>query len=288
MLVMTGANGQLGRLVAKELAKRGAASRTRLATRDPDKVADLVALGFQSVRADFSDRDSMRAAFDGAEAALMISMPGPIEQRIPRHRNAFDAVKDAGVGRLVYTSRVNPTRESLYPFAGIHVFSEEYMAELGLTTTIVRNNEYMENIVGVVKASKDPTKLMLPGATGKVAYIAVADIAEILAKLLLEDGHAGKVYELNGPEAISRDDIAALIAEATNRPTIALPIDGEEFAQIMQERGLPPFLVEMGKGLHKTIDAGEFAKVWPDAPMLLGRPTQNPRDFIRKAFAPVA
>jgi NAD(P)H dehydrogenase (quinone) len=285
MIVMTGANGRLGRSVAQMIAKRGASGEVTLTTRDPAKIADLTALGFKTVQADFADRESMRAAFEGATVALMISMPGPIEERIPLHRNAFDAAKDARVGRLIYTSRVNPTYESLYPFAEIHAFSEGYLKAIGLTTTIVRNNEYVENVVKIISGAKDPSKLMLPGATGKVPYIAMADIAEILTILLLEDGHAGKTYELNGPEALSRSDIAKIVTDATGRPTTALPITGEEFGQFMQDQGRPAFVVEMVKGLHAAIDAGEFAKVWPDAAELLRRPTQSPQDYLRKTFA---
>jgi uncharacterized protein YbjT (DUF2867 family) len=214
----------------------------------------------------------------------MISMPGPVEQRIPLHRNAFDAACDAQVGRLIYTSRVNPSHESLYPFASIHAFSEDYLRSRGLTTTIVRNNEYVENVVKIISSAKDPTRLMLPGATGKVPYVAVADIAEILTLLLLESGHEGKVYELNGPEALSRSDIAEIVTQATGRQTIALPVTGEEFGEFMREQGRPPFVVEMVKGLHAAIDAGEFATVWPHAAQLLGRPTQSPREYLRKAF----
>lgn len=285
MIVMTGANGRLGRLVAKMLAKRGAAGQVTLTSRDPGKISDLAALGFRTVRADFSDLESMRAAFTGATTALMISMPGPIEERIPRHRNAFDAAQAAQVGRLIYTSRVNPTYESLYPFAEIHAFSENYLKAIGLTTTIVRNNEYIENVAKIVREAKDPGKLMLPGARGKVPYIAVDEIAEILSTLLLEEGHAGKTYELNGPEAISRSDIARLVSEAARRPTVAAAITREEFAQFLKGQGRPPFVVEMAKGLFDAIDAGEFAKVWLDAPRLLGRPTQSPREYFHKAFA---
>lgn len=285
MFVMTGANGRLGRLVATMLAKLGFADQVTLTTRDPAKVADLAALGFKAVRADFSDTASMRAAFSGAKAALMISMPGPVEERVPLHRNAFDAAKEAKLGRLVYTSRVHPTHDSLYPFAGIHAFSEDYLNSIGLPTTISRHNEYVENVVKIINGAKDPSQLMLPGAVGKVPYIAVAEIAEILAKLLVDDGHIGKVYELNGPEAIGRSDIAEIVAAASGRPTVALPVTREDFGQFMKDQGRPAYIVEMVMGLYDAIDAGEFAKVWPDAPKLLGRPTQSARDFLHKAFA---
>jgi NAD(P)H dehydrogenase (quinone) len=283
-VVMTGANGRLGRSVARMIAKRGDADTVTLATRDPDKITDLVDLGFKAVRADFADPESMRTAFDGATTALVISMPGPIEERIPLHRNAFDAARDAQVGRLVYTSRVNPTYESLYPFARIHAFSEEYLKSIGLQTTIVRNTEYIENVVKIIGGAEDQSELLLPGATGKVPYIAVADVAEILSILLLEDGHGGKIYELNGPEALSRSDIADIVGHATGRPTVTLPVTAEEFGEFTRKQGRPAFVVEMVKGLHAAIDAGEFANVWPDAAQLLGRQPQSPRAYLRKAF----
>jgi NAD(P)H dehydrogenase (quinone) len=285
MIVMTGANGRLGRLVAKILADRGAAGQVTLTSREPEKIADLAALGFRAMRADFSDPQSMCAPFTDATTVLMISMPGPVEERIPCHRNAFDAAKAARVGRLIYTSRVNPTYESLYPYAKVHAFSEGYLKAIALTTTIVRNNEYIENVVKLIREAKLPGRLMLPGTTGKVAYIALHDIAEILATLLLEDGHAGKTYELNGPEAISRSDIARLVSEATKRPTVAAPITREEFSQFLKDQGRPAFLVEMVKGLCDAIDAGEFAQVRPDARQLLGRQPRSPREYFRDVFA---
>jgi uncharacterized protein YbjT (DUF2867 family) len=284
-VVMTGANGRLGRSVAGVIAKRGDADKVTLASRDLSKIADLVELGFKAVRADFADSQSLREAFDGATTALMISMPGPVEERIPLHRNAFDAARDARVGRLVYTSRVNPTYESLYPFAKIHAFSEDYLKSTGLTTTIIRNTEYVENVVKIIGGAKDQSKLLLPGATGKVPYIAVADIAEILAILLLEDGHAGKIYELNGPEALSRSDIAEIVGRASGRSTVALPVTAEEFGDFMHRLGRPPFVVEMVKGLHAAIDAGEFAKVWPHAAQILGRPPRSARAYLHDYFA---
>jgi NAD(P)H dehydrogenase (quinone) len=177
MIVMTGANGRLGRAIAKALARRGAAPRVTLLSRDPSKLADLAALGFKTGRADFADPASLPTAFAGATTALISSVPGPIPERIPLHRNAFDAAQQAHVGRLIYTSRVNPAADSLYPFAEIHAFSEGYLKTTGLPTTIVRNNEYMENITKIVSGAKDPGKLLLPGATGGVAYIALTDIA---------------------------------------------------------------------------------------------------------------
>lgn len=284
MIVMTGANGRLGRLVAHALARRGAAGRVRLATRDPAKTADLAALGFQIVRADFADPASLRAAFTGAGAALMISMPGPVEARLPLHRNAFDVAREAGVGQLVYTSRVNPVTESLYPYAPVHVFSEEYLKSTGVPATVLRNSEFVQNIGWLIRRAAETGSLILPGATGRLAYVDVEDIAEITATVLLEEGHAGKTYELNGPEALSRQEIAAIVATVAGRAVEAEAISREDYGAFMRANGRPPFVVDMLMGFYDAIDAGEFARVWPDAGDLLGRAPRSIADFVRRTL----
>lgn len=281
--IVTGANGRLGRAVAQALLKAGAAGQVTLTSRDPASIADLAKLGFATARADFADGDSMVTAFAGATDVLMISVPGPIEQRIPLHRGCIDAAKAAGVGRIVYTSRVYPADTSLYPFAAIHAFTERYLAASGLATTIVRNNEYIENLLPTLAEAATTGRLIMPGVHGKVPHIAVADIAEILAKLLLEQGHNGRTYELNGPIALSRSEIAGLVATAAGRPVIAAPATREEFGEIRRQQGRPPFMVEMAMGLFDAVDAGEFAQVWPDAELLLGRRQQSLSDTISES-----
>lgn len=99
--VVTGAGGRLGRAVAQALHKAGAVGDVALTSRDPASIADLAKLGFATAKADFADADSLSAAFADATEVLMISVPGPIEKRIPLHSACIDAAKAAGVGRIV-------------------------------------------------------------------------------------------------------------------------------------------------------------------------------------------
>jgi NAD(P)H dehydrogenase (quinone) len=285
MIVVTGANGRLGRLVAKALHAMGASAEVVLGSRNPSQISDLAELGFRTTRLDFADPEAMVATFSGADAVLMISTPGPIEQRVPLHRNAIAAARRAGVGHLVYTSRVNPVADSLYPFAPIHVFSEAGIVRSGLPATIVRNSEYVQNITWLIKAAAQSGELILPGASGRVAYADVTDIAEVLARIVTGDGHAGKIYEINGPDALTRDEIAALIARATGRPIAVRPITRDEYGAFMMENGRPPFVVEMLKGFYDAIDSGEFARLWPDAEQLLGRKPKSIKTYIEETLA---
>ena len=282
MIVVTGAAGKLGRLVADELAKRTNPGRVRLASRDPAKIADLAARGFNTMRADFDDPASLDAAFAGAETVLVVSGDAPNEVRIRQHRAAIDAAKKAGVARVVYTSFTNPAAQSLFPFAWIHADTESYLKASGVPFTILRDNQYAENLINAIGGARSGT-LALPGARGKVAYIARADAAAAIAGALTQDGHAGKTYELTGPEALDAFEIAAIVASALARPVQAVDADPAEFGKVFAAHGLPPFLIDALLGLYAAAVAGECAAVSADAATLAGRPIEPVSAFIRRA-----
>ena len=270
MIIVSGAGGRLGGLVADSLAAMGVGGCVTLATRNPEKLAGRISQGFSLRQADFSKPDSLPEAFAGAEALLLISATGPTDQRIPFHRAAFDAAREAAVGRIVYTSRVNPVEDSLYPYAPIHAFSEAYLKGLGVPWTIVRNNEYAENLAPAIDAAFAGKPIMVPGATGAIPWIAVADIAEVIANLLVQSGHEGRTYELNGARAFTRSDIAELVAPLMEQP-LDVGATRADYVEYIRSRGMPDYVVEMVDGMYRATDAGEFAAVSTDAERLLGR-----------------
>ena len=284
MLVITGANGKLGRLVADEAAKRIGASAVTLGSRDLAKIADLAAKGFKAVRADFDDPASLDAAFAAAKTVLIVSGDAPNDVRIRQHRAAIDAAKKAGVARIVYTSFANPTVQSLFPFAWIHADTESYLKASGVPFTILRDNQYAENLTNAIGGAKSGT-LAMPGARGKVAYIARADVAAAIAGALTQDGHAGKTYELTGPEALDAFEIAAVLASALGKPVEAVDAAPAEFGKILAAHGLPPFVIDALLGLYAAAAAGEYATVSADAAKLAGRPIEPVSAFIRRAIA---
>ena len=106
-IVITGATGQLGRLVVEALLDQDVpAGRIVAAGRDLAKVADLAERGVQVRKVDYSDPESLRQAFSGAEKVLLIS-GSQVGERLEQHRNAIMAAKDAGVRLIAYTSIAN-------------------------------------------------------------------------------------------------------------------------------------------------------------------------------------
>jgi len=256
-------------------------SKVRLGTRAPEKLEGLAARGAQVVRADFDDPASLAALFSGSDAALIISGDAPNEPRIKQHDAAFRAAKSAGSRRIVYTSFTNATFESRFSIARSHAESEAMLKALGTPYTILRNNHYAENIM--IDAARATGELAQPGAHGKVAFIAYADVAEAAAGALIGQGHDNKTYHVTGPEALDQIEVAAVLSHAWGRPVRAVEITPEAYADVLAQRGLPPFIVELIVSLRAAVAAGEYAVVSDDARHLAGHVVEPASDFLRKA-----
>jgi NAD(P)H dehydrogenase (quinone) len=284
MKAITGANGRLGRAVAQALAERGLAGEFVLITRDPSRVADLAEQGFAVRPADFGDPASLRGAFQGVDDLLLISATGPARERIPLHRNAIDALVGAEVSRVVYTSRVAPRAISAYPFAAIHADSEERLRVSGASWTFLRNNEYSENLGPWLQEAATTGELRF-GAKGPIAFVSRADVIEAAIVALTTDGHDKSVYELSGPEALNRGQLASVLSAAIGRPVSASNGSREEYGAVLESQGRPSFIVEMGKGLYDASAAGEWASTTPpNVVQLLGHPLTPVSEYIQRKF----
>jgi NAD(P)H dehydrogenase (quinone) len=280
VIAVTGASGQLGRLVVEALAARDVApERVILGSRNP---ANIAAHGFRTARADFADPASLLPLFDGADMVLLISSnEAEVAERQAQHRAAIDAARLAGVGRVVFTSFTNPVAESLFPYGAGNGPTEAYLVASGLAYTIARNNQYFENLAGSLAHAVETGTLAMPGADGKVAYVSRVDLAEALTALLLEEGHANKTYELTGPTAIDLHQIGQLLG------VNVVDLPGEQFAPVLASFGLPPVVVDALIGMYAASAAGEYAKVSRDIETLLGRPATPFASYAREFRATV-
>ena len=281
MIVISAAGGKLGTALADELVQRGKASGVRLATRTPEKLGHRIAQGFEVVRADYEDPASLKAAYTGADIVLVISGEGPNEVRIAQHRNAFEAAKASGVGRIVYTSTVNPTSASRFDWAKAHEASEAWLKASGVAYTILRDNSYYSNIAALLTQAKESGTLPFPGITAKVAYVDHKDVAGALAGALLDEGHANRIYEISGADAYSLTDLAALLSEVAGREVTAVEAPLSAFKENFRSMGWPEFVVEGVAGFFAAMGAGEYAAASTDVERLSGRPSTTEREYLK-------
>jgi len=276
-ILVTGATGQLGRLVVQSLLERGADPQSIVAgARDTAKAANL---GVRVAQLDYTDPRSIAAALDGVDSVLLIS-GSEVGQRVPQHRAVIDAAKDAGVSKFVYTSAPKATTSDLV-LAPEHKATEEAIAEAGLPAVILRNNWYTENYAADLARAADTGVVAAGAGDGRVASASRKDFADAAAAVLLEDGHIGQIYELGGDVAWTYDDLAAAIAEISGREVEYRRLTPHEQAEALRAAGLDEGTVGFVVALDAGIAGGALADTDGTLARLIGRPTTPLVDGLR-------
>ena len=277
MLIVTGANGQFGRLVVESLLQRVPADRVGVSVRDPAKAADLAARGVRVRRGDFADPASLADAFEGAERVLVVPINQVGPARVELHRAAIAAAVAAGAGHVLYAGLVDPERSALFPPTADHFATEAALAASGVAFTALRNGFYADAAPLLLRRGLESGVLAAP-ADGPIAYAAKADLAEAAAIVLAEGGHEGEYLPLTGPAALDLAQLAALAAEVTGRPIRREVVADADFRAALMADGLPAGAAGMLAGLLGASREGQFARVDPTLGRLLGRePAVGPR-----------
>lgn len=243
MIVVTGATGQLGRLVIAALLRKVAAAEIVAAVRSPDKAADLAALGVQVRHADYSRPDTLAAAFAGADKLLLISS-SEVGQRVSQHQAAIAAAARAGVRLLAYTSLLR-TDSSPLGLAAEHLATEATLKDAGVPFVLLRNGWYTENYAASIPAALAHGVLLGSAGEGRIASAARADYAEAAAAVLTGEGHAGKVYELAGDDSYTLAEFAAEVASQSGKPVVYKDLPEADYKAALLGFGLPAPIADL-------------------------------------------
>lgn len=281
-LLITGAAGQLGRIVLDELLAAGVAPATIIATtRDVTKLSGYAAKGVQVRPADFDDPSSLEAAFAGAGKILIVSTdaldrPG---RRLEQHRTAVAAAKKAGAKHILYTSMPQPD-DSLVAFAPDHLGTEEAIKATGIPYTIFRNGWYFENLFLSVPQALKSGKWFTSAGTGRIGYAARADMGAAIAARLRSAGSDSKTYTLTGTASYSTDEIAALVAAATGKPLEVVHLDDAKLQQGLEAAGVPGPVASVFVSFDANTREGKIATLTDDLASLAARPLQPLAAYI--------
>lgn len=284
MIALTGATGQLGRLVIEHLLAAGTPAADIVAVvRNPDKAADLAAGGVTIRVADYDEPERLSAALTGVDRLLLISGSEP-GKRLPQHHNVLEAARAAGVSLLAYTSilKADTTGSSLAPE---HKATEAEIRASGLPFTVLRNSWYLENFAADLPGTLDRGSFVGSSGDGKVSYATRSDYAAAAATVLTGSGHENKTYELGGDPALTMDDVAAAMAEAGGRPVAYLDLTPEAHAAALSAAGLPSAVVDLLLNIDRSNRTGETFTDSGDLTRLLGRPTTPAVDGFKSLLA---
>ncbi|MCD5996556.1 SDR family oxidoreductase [Pseudomonas sp. CDFA 602] len=272
MIVVTGATGQLGRLVIEQLLGRVPASRIVAAVRSPEKATDLAALGVHVRQADYSQPSTLSSAFAGAEKVLLISS-SEIGQRVPQHQAVIDAAKQAGVKLLAYTSVLHADTSAL-GLAKEHRDTEAYLRASGVPFTLLRNGWYSENYTAGIPGALAHEALLGSAADGKISSASRLDFAIAAAVVLTSpQDQSGRIHELAGDDAYTLSDFAAELSKQSGKPLPYVDLPQAEFAAALLEAGLPDFVAQLLADSDAAAAKGALFDDSRQLSTLIGRPT---------------
>jgi NAD(P)H dehydrogenase (quinone) len=280
---VTGATGQLGRLVIDHLVKKEVAASSIVAiVRNPSKAADLATRGVAVRQADYTDLAALEKALAGVEKLLLVSS-SEVGQRAAQHRNVITAAKRAGVKFLVYTSLLGADTSSL-DLAPEHVETESMIKASGLPYVILRNGWYTENYTVSAPGAVAQGALLGSAGNGRIASAARNDYAEAAAAVLTNPTGSGQVIELAGDEAYTLADLAAEISRQTGKTIPYRDMPPEEYRAILLKAGLTEGLASGLASWDASAAKGALFNESRQLSRLIGRPTTPLAESVRVAL----
>ena len=244
---ITGATGQLGRLVVSKLKAKVSSDDLAALVRSVEKASDL---GIETREADYDKPETLDRALQGIDTLLLISA-SEIGKRSRQHANVIAAAKRTDVKWIVYTSLLHADT-SLIDLATEHMATEKALKESGIPYTVLRNGWYTENYTGSIPGAIAGGALLGCAGKGRISTATRADYAEAAVAVLTTPGHEGKVYELAGDSAWTLADLAAEISRVCGKNIPYKNMEAEEYAEVLKGFGLP-------EGLAKAIAGWDVA-----------------------------
>ncbi|MFD0154478.1 SDR family oxidoreductase [Streptomyces sp. NPDC055721] len=275
MITVTGATGNIGRTLVELLAEAG--EEVVAVSRRPQPAHP--AAGVRWARADVGNAESMRPSLSGARA-LFILLSGELNSRGESPNALLDAATDAGIERVVLvSSQVSGTRPEAPSHARLREFEAAVRAS-GQDFTILRPGGFASNAFAWAETVRTKRTVFAPFGDVALPVIDPADIAAVAAAVLREDGHAGRTYELTGPEPISPRRQAAAISEALGEEVTFAELSREDahahLAQFMPEQVVAGTLDVLGIPLPAE------QRISPDVEAVLHRPAGRFGEWVTR------
>jgi NAD(P)H dehydrogenase (quinone) len=276
---ITGATGQLGRLVVDYAKKSTSPSNIVALVRDPEKAKDL---GVEVRAFDYNKPEALEAQLKGIDRLLLIS-GSEIGKRVQQHENVIKAAKAAGIKLLAYTSLLHTDSSPIF-LASEHLPTEKILRASGITYAILRNGWYTENYTQSISQNITAGAVFGCAGQGKISAAARKDYAEAAAVVLTGEGHEFKIYELAGDESFTLSDLAAEISKQTGKKIVYNNLSEAELVEVLKNAGLPEQMAGAFASIDTHIANGALYDNSHQLSRLIGRKTTPLSAVVKEAI----
>jgi uncharacterized protein YbjT (DUF2867 family) len=277
MILITGASGNAGSEVLKQIIQTGA--KVRAAFQSPERAAAAPS-GIEIALMDYTKPETLRKALAGVDRLFLVAPA--VSNLADLEGNVVREATKAGVRHIVKFSAMGG-RGAVFPRA--HADSEDRIKASGIPYTFLQPNGFMQNMA-IYNAGTINSQNAFYGCQGEgaVSHVDLRDVAAVAVKTLTSSGHEDKAYELTGPAALTNQQIAQILSDDLGRTITYVDLPPEQLAQAMRSAGVPDYNVKGLVDLQTFYRAGKASHISPAIELLLGRrPTsfeQFSRDYI--------
>jgi uncharacterized protein YbjT (DUF2867 family) len=273
MIVVTGATGRVGGLVARRLDSAG--HPMRLLVRDPQRAPSIN--GAQVQAADYGNPELLAAGLQKGDRVFMVSLWIGGDTRLDLHRSFIEAAARADVAQLVYLSFVNAGPNAIFSHAREHGATEEMLRASGVPWTAIRNSMYADDIPGWF----DPDGVARePGDDARMSFSYRPELADVIAAVLTKRGHEGRIYNITTPDSASMRELAQIATKVTGEDYRYEPISDDAWIERWKAQGRPDWALEAGLTSYQALRAGELDVVSDDYEKVTGRKAATIADVI--------
>lgn len=284
-IAILGASGQLGKKTLDALLVRGTPpSDIVAAVRTPEKLHTYKTRGVEVRRADYDDAPSLRAAFEGVTRLLLVPSTAPSSLRVQQYERAVTAAKDAGVRHLVHYGLVPTRLDARFIVTPFLLYAESLLRISGLDWTILRNSLYADPIADWIPNIVKMGTIPYPTGEGRCAYVRREDAARAGAAVMTTDGHAGQIYHLTSPRAVTTSELCDIVHQVTGQPVVARPVTDADYAQICRDEGESEFMIEALLSLYHTVRDGHLNVASDDIQKLTGQPAEDLASYFGRTY----
>ncbi|NQD72040.1 SDR family oxidoreductase [Sphingobacterium shayense] len=274
---ITGATGQLGRLVVEKLKQRVNANNLVALVRSPEKASDM---GIEVREFDYNKPESLTENLSGIDSLLLISA-NQVGLRKAQHENIITAAKQANIKWIVYTSLLHADTSSM-SLATEHIQTEQMLADSGIPHTILRNGWYTENYTASILGSIEAGSFFGSAGAGKISSATREDYAEAAAVVLSTEGHSGKIYELSGDDYYTLSDLATEVSAQIGKEIPYTDLPEEEFAKALISLDVPESFAKIIANMDVGASKGDLYDQGNVLSNLIGRPTTPLSEVVKR------
>jgi len=281
MITLAGGTGLVGKSLAQALVREG--EQVRVLTRDPK--AARAAFGdakLEIVGVDFDDAGTLRSGFTGSDKAFMSY--GTTDRQVRDEIALIDAAIDAEVPYLVNLSVGGAGGTHPANVVQWHTEIDAYLAGTGVASTVVRPTTFTDTML---KLAANFVRLGAwggLGGAGRVALIDTRDVAAVFAVILTDDPHrhAGKTYDISGPEALTMGEVAGYISSALGTRVEYHARTEAQQRTALESAGLPALMVDVLVGVDDITRDNVYAVPSPTVYDLTGHAPRSVKDFVNE------